>query len=491
MVECLLFTMAKTIKRNFVYNLLLQISAVLFPIITAPYIARMLDPDGVGIVNFVNTYASYFALFAVLGIPTYGIREIAKRQGNLKEMERFLSQMISIELVSTFVISLLFIGSVLWIDQLKENALLFLLAGISLYMTPFKIEWFFKGQEKFGYITFRSLVIRTVSILLLFVFVRTKHDLVNYVLLSLFSTIANEFWNYLKVLKLGIRPYITFKGCKTHLKAVLVLLGSSVAISIYVMLDTLMLGFLADYSEVGYYNSAIHLVKAVLPLATALSAVALPRVASFMQSNDMESVNALMQKSLNIVSFLVFPMTMGIILVAPTFVPLFFGSQFEGAILPMQVGAVLLIAIGLNNLNGIQILTGMGKDKQFLMSVTSGAVSNFILNLILIPRYGAVGAAISSVYAEVQIFLVNEYFVRRDTVIRVNHYADAAKSLIGACLFVPLCYAIGRLLEGWTFVIVAVLACSIAYMISQYVLRNSIYGLVSNLILPKIKARFS
>ena len=341
MVECLLFTMAKTIKRNFVYNLLLQISAVLFPIITAPYIARVLDPDGVGIVNFVNTYASYFALFAVLGIPTYGIREIAKRQGNLKEMERFLSQMISIELVSTFVISLLFIGSVLWIDQLKENALLFLLAGISLYMTPFKIEWFFKGQEKFGYITFRSLVIRTVSILLLFVFVRTKHDLVNYVLLSLFSTIANEFWNYLKVLKLGIRPYITFKGCKTHLKAVLVLLGSSVAISIYVMLDTLMLGFLADYSEVGYYNSAIHLVKAVLPLATALSAVALPRVASFMQSNDMESVNALMQKSLNIVSFLVFPMTMGIILVAPTFVPLFFGSQFEGAILPMQVGAVL------------------------------------------------------------------------------------------------------------------------------------------------------
>lgn len=269
MVECLLFTMAKTIKRNFVYNLLLQISAVLFPIITAPYIARVLDPDGVGIVNFVNTYASYFALFAVLGIPTYGIREIAKRQGNLKEMERFLSQMISIELVSTFVISLLFIGSVLWIDQLKENALLFLLAGISLYMTPFKIEWFFKGQEKFGYITFRSLVIRTVSILLLFVFVRTKHDLVNYVLLSLFSTIANEFWNYLKVLKLGIRPYITFKGCKTHLKAVLVLLGSSVAISIYVMLDTLMLGFLADYSEVGYYNSAIHLVKAVLPLATA------------------------------------------------------------------------------------------------------------------------------------------------------------------------------------------------------------------------------
>ena len=159
MVECLLFTMAKTIKRNFVYNLLLQISAVLFPIITAPYIARVLDPDGVGIVNFFNTYASYFALFAVLGIPTYGIREIAKRQGNLKEMERFLSQMISIELVSTFVISLLFIGSVLWIDQLKENALLFLLAGISLYMTPFKIEWFFKGQEKFGYITFRSLVI--------------------------------------------------------------------------------------------------------------------------------------------------------------------------------------------------------------------------------------------------------------------------------------------------------------------------------------------
>ena len=156
--------MAQTIKRNFFYNLLLQVSKVLFPLVTAPYIARVLDPEGVGIANFVNTYSSYFALFAVLGIPLYGIREIAKKQNDLKASEEFVSQMISIELFSTLFVSFFYLLSVYLIDQLNENATLFLFAGIALYITPFKVEWFFSGREEFGYITFRSLLINIISV---------------------------------------------------------------------------------------------------------------------------------------------------------------------------------------------------------------------------------------------------------------------------------------------------------------------------------------
>ena len=348
-----------SIKRNFIYNLLLQVSKVIFPLITAPYVARILDPDGVGIFNFVNTYSSYFALFAVLGIPTYGIREIAKRRDDLKACELFVSQMISIEVISTLLVSVIYIGSVFSIGQLNENAMMFLVAGISLYISPFKIEWFFSGREEFGYITFRSLVIKTISVVLLFIVVRDKGDLLNYIVLNLFATIVNEFWNYVKLFKLGIRPRLTLRGTKEHLKPVLILFGSSVAVSIYVMLDTLMLGFFSSYDEVGYYNSAMHVVKALLPIATALSTVAIPRVSIYMKDSDISMINKLMTQSLGIVSLLAFPLMIGVIVIAPEFVPLFYGDEFHGTILPMQIGAGVIVAIGLNNLNGIQILTGM------------------------------------------------------------------------------------------------------------------------------------
>jgi len=481
--------MAQTIKRNFFYNLLLQISKVLFPLVTAPYVARILDPEGVGIANFVNTYSSYFALFAVLGIPLYGTREIAKKRNDLKASETFVSQIISIELLSTLLVSLFYLLSVYLIGQLNENATLFLFAGISLYITPFKIEWFFSGREEFGYITFRSLIIKTISVLSLFVFVRTKDDILSYILLGIFATIANEMWNYIKLYKMGIRPHIQFKGCAQHLRSVLLLFASSVAISIYVMLDTLMLGFLSSYQEVGYYNSAMHVIRALLPVATSLSVVAIPRVANYIHEGDTDKVNELMNKSLGIVSFLAFPLTIGIIMISPSFVPLFFGNQFYGSILPMQIASVLLLSIGLNNLNGIQVLISVGKDREFLYSVLGGAIANFLLNLYLIPKFGAVGAAFSSVYAETQILMVNEYFVRRCTSVRVTNFSDLGKAIVGAVCFIPICSFIGMVVEDWNFVCACVIVCTLFYAVSQYILKNSTFNMVYSLVMDKILRR--
>lgn len=475
-----------SIKKNYLYNLLLQLSKVLFPLITAPYIARVLEPEGVGIVNFVNTYTSYFALFTVLGIPIYGMREIAKRKDDLKSSKIFVSQMISMELFFTLFISVIYILSVLLIDQLNENALLFFVAGISLYITPFKIEWFFSGREEFGYITFRSLAIKTISVVLLFVVVKNKGDLVNYICLNLFATIANEVWNYVKLFKLGICPCFTTVGCRRHFKPVLTLFASSIAISIYVMLDTLMLGFLSTYQEVGYYNSAMHLVKVLLPIATALSTVAMPKVSIYCKANEMDKINELMNKSLGIVSFLAFPLMMGVILVAPVFVPLFFGDQFYGAILPMQIGSGAIVAIGLNNLNGMQILTGLSKDRQFLISVTIGAIINFIFNLILIPRYGASGAAFSSVFAESVILVVNQLFVYRYTQVRLLSYTDLHKAIWGSLLFIPICWGINCFVSGWYFVFICVIVCSSIYVVTQRVFRNNMYFVIYETIANKI-----
>ena len=478
-----------SIKRNFLYNLLLQVSKVLFPLITAPYIARTLDPEGVGIVNFVNTYSSYFALFAVLGIPLYGIREIAKLRDDIKASERFVSQMMSIELITTLLISCVYIMSVYFIGQLNKHSLLFLIAGISLYITPFKIEWFFSGREEFGYITFRSLIIKTISVVLLFFVVKDKGDLINYVFLNLFATIANELWNYVKLYRIGVHPYFTLSGCKIHLKPILTLFASSIAISIYVMLDTLMLGFRSSYQEVGYYNCAMQLVRTLLPVTTALAMVAIPKVAIYHKSEDIQMINELMTKSLGIVSFLAFPITIGIIMIAPIFVPLFFGKSFYGSILPMQIGSIIIVAIGLNNLNGMQILTGMAKDKLFLISVTTGAVVNFCLNWFLIPQYGASGAAFASISSETLILFVNEYFVRRYTQVRILYWGDLLKSMVGAMLFIPICLFCGELMSGWFYVFACIIVCAGIYVLFQGLTGNTTFKVIYTNVLNKIKIK--
>ena len=397
--------------------------------------------------------------------------------------------MISIELFSTLLVCIFYFLSVYLVDQLNENATLFLFAGIALYITPFKVEWFFSGREEFGYITFRSLAIKIICVLLLFVFVRTKDDILNYILLGVFATIANEMWNYIKLYKMGIRPYVQFKGCAQHIKAVLLLFASSVAISIYAMLDTLMLGFQSSYQEVGYYNSAMHVIKALLPVATSLSVVAVPRVSTNIHKGDTDKVNELMNKSLGLVSFLAFPLAIGIIMVSPSFVPLFFGNQFYGAILPMQIASVLLLSIGLNNLNGIQVLISVGKDREFLYSVLGGAIANFLLNLYLIPRFGAAGAAFSSVYAETQILIVNEYFVRRYTSVRLTNFSDMCKATVGAVCFIPICSFIGMVVTDWIFISVCVIVCTLFYATSQYVLKNSTFNMVYSLVMDKILRR--
>ena len=243
-----------SIKRNFAYNILLNLSRVIFPLITAPYISRVLEPDGIGLFNFANTYAGYFALFAVLGIPFYGIREVAKIHEDKDRLSKLVSELISVSFIATFIATLIYIASVFIIGQLDDNCVLFLVSGFLLYFAPFRIDWFYSGLEQFKYITLRTVVIRTVSIIGMFIFVRTKSDLLIYMILNVCGIICGDVWNYAKLLRSGIKPRLTFVGLKKHLSPLFILFASSIAISIYTILDTLMLGFMTDYQQVGYYN---------------------------------------------------------------------------------------------------------------------------------------------------------------------------------------------------------------------------------------------
>lgn len=478
--------MAKSIKRNFFYNILLNISKVLFPLITAPYVSRVLEPDGVGLFNFANTYAGYFALFAALGIPYYGIREVAKVRDDIRKQTVLLSEIMSISVLTTIVCTILMLLSLLLIPLLHENHVVFLISGIVLYITPIRVDWFFSGREEFGYITFRSLIIKILSVVLLFVLVRDKSDLLMYVLLNVFSQTLNELWNFIKLYRIGIHPFFTLSG-KRHLKSLFVLFSSSVAISVYAILDTLMLGFMKDYSEVGYYNCATHISKALVPIATSLAAVVLPRIAQLNETRKWDEINMLMNKTFSVVGFLSVPIAFGVIAIAPVFVPLFFGEQFYGTIIPLQIIILTVIVIGFNNLTGLQILLGLGFDKLFLYSIITGAISNLTLNFMLIPKFGASGAAFSSVVAEIIILLVMIVFINKETPIRFNKPFELISTLMISSLFFVISYITNMILSGWWYVAVTVTTCAILYLLFQYLMGNPSLKVLYNTIKKRVK----
>lgn len=478
--------MAKSITKNAFYNVLLNIASVIFPLITAPYISRVLEPDGVGLYNFATTYAGYFALVAMLGIPTYGVREVSKKRGEKQSLTDLVSQLMSIAAITTIGVTIIYLVTIAVIGQLTENYIIFLLAGFLIYLAPFKINWYYQGIEDFGFITKVSLILRTISVICLFLFVRDKGDLVLYVILSVLGGVMADVWNYTRMRLSGIKPRLTLQGLREHINPLLVLFASSIAISIYTVLDTLMLGFITDYNEVGFYTNAMHMSKVILTAVTSLSIVAVPRVSLYMKDKDYENINILMNKSFSVVSFLAFPAAFGVLCIAPTFVPLFFGAKFIGSIVPLMILSMLIISIGLNNLTGVQMLIGMGFDKLFLYSVLAGTISNFVMNCAFIPLWGAVGASIASVVAETIILFITIYYVYRRTPIRINNWQDLIKAFLGAIALIPAILLLKEILNGWYLIIVFIITGGIIYIAIEVLIHNSSVPFFKSIIVNRV-----
>lgn len=480
-----------SLTKNFIYNTLLNISRIIFPLITAPYVSRVLEPDGVGIYHFAATYAGYFALVALLGVPTYGVREVAKLRHNKYELSQLVSQLFSIVVIATIIVSLFYLLSVLLIDKLSNDLLLFVLSGFCIYLSPFQTTWFYQGIEEFDFITIRTLLIKTLSVISLFVFVKEKDDLLIYVIISVLGTIIADIWNYWKMRDKEINPTLTVKGLKPHISPIIILFASSVAVSIYTVLDTIMLGFISDYAQVGYYSIAMMMSKLFLTIVTSFSVVSIPRFTYYMNENDVDNANRLANRSFSFSGLLAFPLAIGIICLAPILVPWFFGSQYIGTVLPLQLLSTLNIAIGFSNILGLQILVGMGEDKVFLRCILYGTLSNFLLNCILIPLLGAVGASLASITAEFLVTFSMFYQVYKKTPIRLHAKRDLLKSALGACLILMVSFAFPKIDRGFLYVVFFTLVSIAVYFVSQLLMRNNLMIELLNTTTKTFASKFS
>lgn len=476
-----------SIKVNLFYNTLLSVSRVFFPLITAPYVTRVLSPDDLGLFNFGSSYAQYFAFFALLGIPFYGAREIAKVRDSSSETNKLFSELFSIAFYNTLFISIIYVLSIIYIDKFERNYLVFLIVGIGLYCSPLNIDWFYGGLENFKHITIRSLTIKVIGVILLFTCVRSSDDLLIYVAISVLSVILSDLWNFVVLYRLGYRVSLTLKGLNRHLKPLTLLFASTLAATIYTVLDTLMLGFIREYSQVAYYTYAMNISKTLLAAITSLSAVAVPRMSYYLENKQYDEINKLFNKSFSLVSFFAIPMVSGIILISPTFIPLFLGESFVGSVIPLQILSSLLIFIGLNNITAVQCLVGLGYDKLFLYSVLIGTFANFFLNLLLIPEYGAIGASVASMVAEFGVLVASMYFVVKFVRVRIISYRDTVCSILASCSFVLVFIILWHYLTGWLLFFSFILMSGLVYFSIQYIFKNQTLSLLAMTILNKIK----
>lgn len=403
--------MKKSISKNYIYNLSYQLLTLVTPFITTPYISRVLGPDGVGMYSYTTSIVAYFILLASLGIANYAQREIAYHQDDVHAQSRIFYEVVGIRAITVSISLLSYYLIISHCDV--EDKVIYWVQAINILVVLFDISWFFQGLEEFGKIVLRNFVIRILSIAGIFLLIHDVSDLLLYIGLMAGMNFlgAVSIWLYLpkylvRVARNEINPFRNFV-------VIVQMFLPQIAIQIYTVFDKTMIGILTGSAfENGYYEQAEKIVKIGLMLVTSLGPVMLPRIASAYAHNDMEAIHHYIMRSYRFVWMIGLPMMFVTIGLIDTAVPWFFGPGYEKVGLLVKIFSGLLLAIGINNVTGVQYLISVNKQNTFTLTVLLGAIINFCLNMILIPSMESTGAAIASVAAETAIALVQFYFVR-------------------------------------------------------------------------------
>lgn len=406
--------MAQSVKVNYILNLINTGTQMLFPLITFPYVCRVIEADGIGQINFFQSIISYISLFTCLGIPMYAIREIARDRSDVVQMNQTAMEILLLHSMLTLggyaIVAIL----CLTVPQIQVNIPLFLILSLTIFFTAIGCEWFYKGIEDFKYITIRGLIIKTVSVVLLFIFVKSKTDLLYYGCYTVFGVLGGNIFNFFRLRKYIHRENIIFSELhiKRHVKPVLKVFSFSVVTSIYLQLNTVLLGFLKNALAVGYFAAATKVMQMLLMMSSCLGSVMMPRASHLIAENKEDEFNRLIQKSYDFTLAIALPMTIGLIFCAPSLITALCGVKFEHSILPSQIIAPIILMVAISNVFGIQVLFPKGKINIVTFCCGIGAVADLILNLCLIPFFSYIGTSIAYLGAEVAT-TVSMYFIGR------------------------------------------------------------------------------
>lgn len=459
--------MAQSVKVNYILNLINTGTQMLFPLITFPYVCRVIEADGIGQINFFQSIISYISLFTCLGIPMYAIREIARDRSDVVQMNRTAMEILLLHSMLTLVGYAIVAILCLTVPQIQVNIPLFLILSLTIFFTAIGCEWFYQGIEDFKYITIRGLIIKTVSVVLLFIFVKSKTDLLYYGCYTVFGVLGGNIFNFFRLRKYIRRENIIFSELhiKRHIKPVLKVFSFSVVTSIYLQLNTVLLGFLKNALAVGYFAAATKVMQMLLTMSACLGSVMMPRASHLIAENKEDEFNRLIQKSYDFTLAIALPMTIGLIFCAPSLITALCGVKFEHSILPSQIIAPIILMVAISNVFGIQVLFPKGKINIVTLCCGIGAVADLILNLCLIPFFSYIGTSIAYLGAEVAT-TVSMYFIGRKYIPIIYFKKSHLTYALGCVVMALALYGIS-LLQLPTLTILLLQGCSggLAYFI--------------------------
>ena len=428
-------------KKNLIYNIIYQLLILILPLITMPYVSRVLGADGIGTYSYTYSIAYYFMIFGMLGLNNYGNRTIAKVRDDKDKLSKEFCSIYIFQLITTSaMIILYFIYILVFFEQYRYIAIIQSMYVIS---SMFDINWFFFGIEKFKLTITRNTFIKVLSLVLIFTFVKTVEDVWKYTAIlagsTLFSNIIlfSFLKRYVKFTK--INKYDVFK----HLKPNLILFLPVIAVILYKIMDKIMLGYMSTVTEVGYYENSEKIISVPIAIITAIGTVMLPRMSNMISNNQEEKVKEFLDKTMNIIMCFAFPMMFGLNAISRDFSIIYFGANFEKTGILIQLLSITIIFLSWGNVIRTQYLIPKEMDREYITSAFFGAIVNFFMNIIFIPKYQAIGACFGTICAEFIVAFYQTFVVRKDLTIK-KYIKDAFPFLIKALIMYIIIIVIGK-----------------------------------------------
>lgn len=393
-----------TIKANIFWNVIRVTSNLLFPLITFPYASRILGPTSIGLFNYSFSIASYFTLFATFGFPIYGTREVAVTKGKPELFNSSVNSIFSANLLTTLLATIVYALTCSFFAG--ENKALFLVVGCSIFLSTFAFEWFYQGIEDFKYLTVRGIIIKSISILCLFLFVKSSKDLLIYAIITVAATCGNNLLNLFRLRKY-IKLRITLEKIWHHTRKASILFMGTVAISFYSYMNNILVGLFDNMEGVGFFSTGNRIVHIALSIIGVVTVSIIPRISNLIQNKQKEEALYLQRQAISLLLYFGIPASIGLIILAKPVMLLFAGDKFLPATIVLQILAALLFIIPLSSFWGHQVLIPHRKEKYGNYAVISGAVVNLVLVPLLVPRFSFAGVAISLLVAEFVVTLIH------------------------------------------------------------------------------------
>lgn len=472
--------MRKSVKINYLLNLGYQLLLIALPLITTPYVSRVLGDYAIGSYSFTQSIVTYFTLLGCIGLGLYGQREIAYCQNDFQKRTKLLYELVLLKFISVTLSFLLY--SVV-IQSTEKFQLLFYIQMIDLIANIFDINYFYQGLEDFSKIITRNVIVRFISIACVFLFVKSPEDLPLYVLIQSLSILLGNISMWLTLPKYLVRLDHVSLEIRKHIRPTLILFLPQVAVSVYTVLDRTMIEVLTGNTrEIGYYEQAQKIVKLALTIVTSLGTVMLPRISSLFAVDKTDEIKHYIYQSLRFVMLIGCPIMFGLIAVANNLVPWFLGDQFLASIPLVMLTAPIVIFIGMSNVIGIQFLLPTRRQKAYTVSTLVGSAVNLVLNFLLIPQFLSLGATVASVIAELSVTAFQFYCVH--DVIRLRPILkENYKYVLLSIVMLMIVYPMGLWLTPSVLATVFLMIVGASfYFIALILMKDSlIYGIIDTI----------